>query len=75
ADHYVMFDDKLRILDALKKIWGTRVTTVWVRQGHYAHEAKYIYGYAPADLTIDHIADAMQYDAAQFVAAARATKE
>jgi len=75
ADHYVMFDDKLRILDALKKIWGTRVTTVWVRQGHYAHEAKYIDGYAPADLTIDRIADAMQYDAAQFVAAARATKE
>ncbi len=74
ADHYVMFDDKLRILDALKKIWGARVTTVWVRQGHYAHEAKHIAGYLPPDITVNHIAEAMQYDAAQFLAAARANQ-
>lgn len=70
ADHYVMFDDKLRILDALKRIWGTRVTTVWVRQGHYAHEAKHIEGYLPADVTVEHIADVIQYNVEQFIAAA-----
>ena len=36
ARHYVMVDDKLRILTAMKKIWRNRVTTVFVRQGHYA---------------------------------------
>src|SRR5437773_31086 len=36
AGHYVMVDDKLRILEAMKKIWGERLTTVWPRQGHYA---------------------------------------
>ncbi|HSR11741.1 MAG TPA: HAD family hydrolase, partial [Thermodesulfobacteriota bacterium] len=36
ADHYILADDKLRILAAVKKIWGDRVTTVFVRQGHYA---------------------------------------
>ena len=40
ADHYVMVDDKLRILAAIKKIWGSRVTTVFVRQGHYALDPK-----------------------------------
>ncbi|MFV0338453.1 MAG: HAD family hydrolase, partial [Chthoniobacterales bacterium] len=38
ADHYVMFDDKLRILTAMKKIWGEKLTTVFVKQGHYAME-------------------------------------
>src|SRR5207244_4498788 len=40
AAHYVVVDDKLRILRAIKKIWGMRVTTVFVRQGHYARDAK-----------------------------------
>jgi len=35
ADHYVMIDDKLRILAEVKKIWGGRVTTVFPKQGHY----------------------------------------
>ncbi len=72
ADHYVIFDDKLRILDAFKKVWDTRVTTVWVQQGHYAHNPKYIEGYLPADVTVAHIADVMQYDAMQLIAAASA---
>ena len=38
AEHYVLVDDKLRILTAVKKIWGERVTTVFPRQGHYAHD-------------------------------------
>ena len=38
ARHYVLVDDKLRILTAVKKVWGTRLTTVFPRQGHYAHD-------------------------------------
>ena len=37
-EHYVVVDDKLRLLAAIKNIWGERVTTVWVKQGHYASE-------------------------------------
>ena len=57
ADHYVLVDDKLRILTAVKEIWGRDVTTVFVRQGHYAHDEKAIVGHPPADYTIERIAD------------------
>jgi len=57
ADHYVLVDDKLRILTAVKEIWGRDVTTVFVRQGHYAHDEKATVGYPPADHTIERIAD------------------
>jgi len=57
ADHYVLVDDKLRILTAVKEIWGRDVTTVFVRQGHYAHDEKATVSYPPADHTIEHIAD------------------
>ena len=57
ADHYVLVDDKLRILSAVKEVWGERVTTVFVRQGHYAHDVNAISGYRAADYTIDRIAD------------------
>ena len=46
AAHYVMVDDKLRILAAIKKLWGPRVTTVFVRQGHYARDPKILASYA-----------------------------
>ncbi len=62
ADHYVMVDDKLRILDAMKKIWGSQLTTVFVRQGHYAHDPKHLRGYMPADVTLERIGDLLQYD-------------
>ena len=71
ADHYVMIDDKLRILDAMKKNWGARLTTVFVRQGHYAHEAKHLDGYMPADVTLEQIGDLLEYDAEKLLAAAR----
>lgn len=71
ADHYVMVDDKLRILDAMKKVWGTRLTTVFVRQGHYAHDAKQLAGFMPADVTLERIGDFIRYDAETLVAAAR----
>ena len=52
ARHYVMIDDKLRILDSLRNQWHDRVTTVFPRQGHYAHDSAAIAGFAPAD--VDH---------------------
>jgi FMN phosphatase YigB (HAD superfamily) len=69
ADHYVMFDDKLRILDAMKKIWSGKLTTVFVRQGHYAHDAKAIAGFPPADITIETIGRALDFTLADLVAA------
>ncbi len=62
ARHYVMVDDKLRILAAMKRIWGDRLTTVWPRQGHYALDPKVIVTYPPADLTIERIGDLIKYD-------------
>jgi FMN phosphatase YigB (HAD superfamily) len=57
AKRYVMVDDKLRILTAMKKVWGERLTTVFVRQGHYAADPAQVDPYPPADVTIDRIAD------------------
>ncbi len=61
AEHYVLVDDKVRILTAVKKHWGKRLTTVFPRQGHYA-TAPDVQDYPPADVTIEHIADLLQYD-------------
>ncbi len=55
ADHYVLVDDKVRILAAVKKVWGSRVTTVFPRQGHYALDPKILASYPPADVTIERI--------------------
>lgn len=57
ARHYVMVDDKLRILTAMKAGWGDRLTTVFVRQGHYALDAEALAGFPPADITIERIGD------------------
>jgi FMN phosphatase YigB (HAD superfamily) len=57
ADQYVMIDDKLRLLTAIKKVWAARVTTVFVRQGHYALDPAAIASNPPADLSIERIAD------------------
>jgi FMN phosphatase YigB (HAD superfamily) len=57
AHHYVMVDDKLRILTEIKKVWGTRVTTVFVAQGHYATDQATLDSYPAADVTVDRIAD------------------
>ncbi|MGA2731534.1 MAG: HAD family hydrolase [Syntrophobacteraceae bacterium] len=62
ARHYVMVDDKLRILTAMKKIWGERLTTVWPRQGHYALDPKTLPADTPADLTVELIGDLVNYD-------------
>ena len=67
AAHYVLIDDKLRILDAVKKIWGTKVTTVFPRQGHYAHDPKVLASYPPADVSVDRIGDLLNYDLASLI--------
>jgi len=60
AEHYVIVDDKLRILAAVKTFWGSRVTTVFVRQGHYATDPKILATYPPADISIGRIGDLLQ---------------
>ena len=57
AEHYVMVDDKLRILTAMKAQWKDRLTTVFVRQGHYALDPAIVAAFPPADVTIERIAD------------------
>jgi len=69
ADHYVLVDDKLRILTAVKRVWEGRVTTVFVRQGHYAHEPQALATHPPAELTVERIGDLLAYDLATLVAA------
>lgn len=62
APHYVMVDDKLRVLAAMKKIWRERLTTVFPRQGHYAFDPEIISKHPPADLTIEHIGELLDCD-------------
>jgi FMN phosphatase YigB (HAD superfamily) len=57
ATHFVMVDDKLRILGSMKSVWGTRLTTVFVRQGHYARDPHVLAPYSTADVGIEHIGD------------------
>jgi FMN phosphatase YigB (HAD superfamily) len=69
ARHYVMIDDKLRILDSLRTQWQDRVTTVFPRQGHYAHDTAALAGLRPADVTIECIAELLNYDARDLLGA------
>jgi FMN phosphatase YigB (HAD superfamily) len=62
AHHYVLVDDKLRILTAIKKVWGRRLTTVFPRQGHYAADPKELAAYPAADITIDRIGDLLEFE-------------
>jgi len=62
AKHYVLVDDKLRILDAVKKIWGDRVTTIFPRQGQYAYDPNVIAACPPADFTVERIGDLLNYE-------------
>ena len=70
ADHYVLVDDKIRILTAVKKIWGERLTTVFPRQGHYAL-APEVASFPPPDITLERIGDFCDYDLPRLLAAAR----
>lgn len=60
AAHYVVVDDKLAILTAIKKVWGSRVTTVFVRQGHYAMDRQILARYPDADMSVRRIGDLLK---------------
>jgi FMN phosphatase YigB (HAD superfamily) len=62
AEHYVLIDDKLRILSAVKTTWASRVTTVFPRQGHYAMDVQALARFPPADVTIARIGDLLKHD-------------
>jgi FMN phosphatase YigB (HAD superfamily) len=73
AEHYVLVDDKLRILAAVKSVWGPRLTTVFPRQGHYARDPKEIAKYPPPDVAVERISDLLQYDLPALLTAGKRT--
>ena len=62
ARRYVMIDDKLRILTAMKTAWGDRLRTIFPRQGHYALDASDVARYPPADMTVERIGELVDAD-------------
>jgi FMN phosphatase YigB (HAD superfamily) len=76
ARHYVMIDDKLRILAAMKEVMRERLTTVFPRQGHYALDPINLATYSPADIQVDRIGDLVELGLSHFLGArARAELE
>jgi FMN phosphatase YigB (HAD superfamily) len=71
AAHYVLIDDKLAILTPAKRTWGARLTTVFPRQGQYAHDPKILAANPPADVTVERIGDLLAFDLPTLLAAAR----
>jgi FMN phosphatase YigB (HAD superfamily) len=69
ARHYVMVDDKLRILAAMKQVMQDRLTTVFPRQGHYALDPAAMAAYPAADLSIERIGDLLDADIRDLFAA------
>ena len=67
ARHYVMIDDKLRILDAMKRSWGERLTTIFPRQGRYAVDPEILARYPHGDIQLAHIGDLVRHDLADLV--------
>lgn len=72
AQHYVMVDDKVRILAAMKEFWGKRVTTIFPRQGHYAVDASLVSQYPKADITLERIGELKNHSLTEILAAAGA---
>ncbi len=62
ARHYVMVDDKARLLAAMKNVLGRKLTTVFVRQGHYAAQSAATAVDPPPDLEIEHIGELLDRD-------------
>ncbi|MBM2812151.1 MAG: 6-phosphogluconate dehydrogenase, decarboxylating [Chloroflexi bacterium] len=71
ARRYLMVDDKVRILAAMKQVWADRLTTVFPRQGHYAHDTEAVASYPPADVTVDRIGDLLDCDLSALLSATR----
>jgi FMN phosphatase YigB (HAD superfamily) len=66
AAHYVMVDDKPNLLAAMKAILGARLTTVFVRQGHYAHDVQSHTELPPPDRVIEAIGDLVKFNPTDF---------
>jgi FMN phosphatase YigB (HAD superfamily) len=62
ARHYVMVDDKVRILAAMKQAWGSKLTTIFPRQGHYALDAAEVAKYPAPDLTVEAVGALAEHD-------------
>jgi hypothetical protein len=75
AEHYVVVDDKLRILTAIKKYWGDRVTTVFPRQGKFANDAQTIASYPPADVSVDRIGSLLEFELADLLTDNRSSRQ
>ena len=73
ARRYVMVDDKVRILAAMKAVWGERLSTIFPRQGHYAHDAAILAAHPAPDLAVEQIGELLDFPAEQWLGAA--TKE
>ncbi len=67
AAHYVLIDDKLRILTSVKQTWGARVTTVFPKQGHYALDPQIVASYPPSDIELARIGDLAASDRSWFL--------
>jgi FMN phosphatase YigB (HAD superfamily) len=67
ASHYVMVDDKIRLLTLMKDVWADRLTTVFVRQGHYAQDSQAVAAFPEADWTIDSISEMLAYEPPKLV--------
>jgi hypothetical protein len=67
SEHYVMIDDKIRILAKMKEVWGDRVTTVFPRQGHYAMDPKILAEFPHGDIQIDSIGELARFELADFL--------
>jgi len=70
AQHYVVIDDKLRILTAVKKARGDLVTTVFARQGKFAHDPPVIATNPAADITVERIGDLLTMNLATLLTGA-----
>jgi len=73
ADHYVVIDDKLKLLTAIKEQWKDRVTTIFPKQGHYARDPKNLASYPPADISIERIGDLLEFDLPRMLSAKTAS--
>src|SRR5262249_3726909 len=72
ADHHVLIDDNLRIVSAIRRGWGARVTTVFPRQGHYAHDPEVLAPPPPADLSVERVGELLEFGRDTLIAAASA---
>ncbi len=68
AEHYIMVDDKLRILTAIKNYWGDRVTTVFPRQGQFAQDPQVLASYLAPDVTVERIGNLVDFDLSDLLA-------